>query len=142
MIFDHVGIAVEDLDQAERLYASALGGKPAHRFDLPHEAVRVAWLETGSAAIELLTPTGDGAIARFLRKRGPGLHHIAFRVDTIEVALKTLKAGGYELIDERARPGLCGRPIAFVHPRTTGGVLIELCEGGLKLPADSQKEKR
>lgn len=133
MRLDHVGIAVENLEEAEALYGEMLGGRAAVRFDLTQEAVRVAWLEAGGAGIELLAPLGEGTMARYLRKRGPGLHHLGFRVDKIDKALRAMKAGGYELIDERARPGLGGRPIAFVHPRTTGGVLIELCEGELPL---------
>jgi methylmalonyl-CoA/ethylmalonyl-CoA epimerase len=128
---DHVAIAVSDASLA----ASDLGGL----FELPGTALeRVADQQTdviflqpgGEAAIELICPSGNPSLARFLEKRGPGLHHICFEVEDLSAALAALKAGGVSLIDEAPRRGARGHWVAFLHPRATGGVLYELCQKG------------
>ncbi|MGH9312519.1 MAG: methylmalonyl-CoA epimerase [Vicinamibacterales bacterium] len=124
---DHIGIAVADLDAALRFYRDALGLD----IDAPEEAasqrVRAHFIPVGDAALELLEPTAaDSPIAKHLEKRGPGLHHITLRVDDIEAALAELKARGVRLIDERPRPGARGSLVAFIHPSSAQGVLVEL----------------
>ncbi|MGH8103182.1 MAG: methylmalonyl-CoA epimerase [bacterium] len=133
MHLDHIGIAVENLARARAFYEGSFGARFAGEFDLPEEGIRIAWLDSGSAALELMAPTGEGAISRFMGKRGPGLHHLGYRVDRIGEVLEGMRAAGYELIDGTPRPGLGGRIIAFLHPRSAGGVLVELCEGKLQL---------
>jgi methylmalonyl-CoA/ethylmalonyl-CoA epimerase len=128
---DHVAIAVPDASEAAR----DLGGL----FELPATPLeRVVDQKTdviflrpgGEAAIELICPSGNQSLARFLEKRGPGLHHICFEVEDLPAALAALKAGGVSLIDEVPRRGARGHWVAFLHPRATGGVLYELCQKG------------
>ncbi len=129
MTIDHVGIAVTDLDAAISFYARALGGTVTERYDLAEDDVRVAFLDAGGALIELLQPRGaDGPVARFLDRRGEGLHHLAFVVADIGQALADARAQGRRLIDEHPRPGAGGRLIAFLHPKTSHGVLVELVQ--------------
>ncbi len=124
---DHLGIAVKDLQKAARIY-ELLGLKVERVADLPEHGVRVAFIPVGESAIELLQPTSnEGAVAHFLEKHGEGLHHLALRVTDVETALATLKERGVRLIDETPRPGAEGR-VAFLHPKSTGRVLIELVE--------------
>jgi methylmalonyl-CoA epimerase len=130
MILDHLGIVVRDLTEAARLYSTVLGLQVAERYDLPTEGVRIAFLPSGAVEIELLEPTGEGgAVAKFLATRGPGLHHIAFRVPDIAAAIAQATAAGCTLVAPAPRRGARGRLIAFLHPSTTGGVLVELVEG-------------
>ena len=127
---DHLGITVEDLQASVAAY-EALGFTPAGTEEVPDQKVRVALFPCGESRVELLQSTDpDGPIGKFLAKRGPGLHHVAFRVDDIDAALEALKARGVRLIDESPRTGAGGMRIAFVHPASTGGVLMELCQPG------------
>ena len=125
----HIGIAVRDLDASLRLYQAALG-LPLHgRETVESDRVAVAFLPAGGTEVELLQATDpDSPVARFIEQRGEGIHHIAIEVDDIEETLRTLRDRGYRLIDEEPRTGAGGARVAFVHPRSTGGVLIELCE--------------
>jgi methylmalonyl-CoA/ethylmalonyl-CoA epimerase len=129
---DHVGIAVEDLEAGIRLYSDLLGLELERIEEIPQESVRVAMLKLdrqGSPGhVELLAPTGsEGAIARFLAKKGPGLHHIALAVSDIEQVMSACRKAGLQLLDEKPRTGAGGKQIAFLHPRSAGGVLIEIC---------------
>jgi methylmalonyl-CoA epimerase len=125
----HIGIAVNNLDEALRLYHAAMG-LPLHgRERVEQDRVEVAFLPVGDTEVELLEPTHpDSPVARFLEKRGEGIHHIAFEVEDIEQAMKAMRDQGFRLIDEQPRPGAGGVRVAFLHPKSTGGVLIELCE--------------
>jgi methylmalonyl-CoA/ethylmalonyl-CoA epimerase len=123
----HVGVAVDDLDRALTTYVDVLGGALEHREELAEQGVVAAAVRVGSDRLELLAPTGDDTpIARFLAKRGPGMHHIAYRVDDVAAALADLAAAGAELIDETPRRGLFGLEVAFVHPDAVHGVLTEV----------------
>ncbi|MEA4883896.1 MAG: methylmalonyl-CoA epimerase [Clostridia bacterium] len=126
---DHIGIAVSDLDAAIRVYTDTLGIALNGAETVPEQKVRVAFLPAGETEIELLESTDpEGPIAKFIEKKGEGIQHIAFRVDDIDAALEEMKAKGVRLIDEKPRYGAGGARIAFLHPKSTGGVLIELCE--------------
>jgi methylmalonyl-CoA epimerase len=123
----HIGIAVDDLDAAIARYASLFGGAVEHRDLVPDQGVEAAALHVGGSRIELLLPLGeDTPVGRFLAKRGPGMHHVAFGVSDVAAELERLKADGARLIDEQPRHGLFGLQVAFVHPEATGGVLAEL----------------
>jgi methylmalonyl-CoA/ethylmalonyl-CoA epimerase len=124
---DHIGIAVKSLDAA-KIY-EALGLSMGHIETVATQGVRTAFLPVGQSSIELLEPTGpDSAVAKFIEKRGEGIHHICFRVDDIEAHLERLKAEGYRLINEAPVPGAHGCRVAFLHPAAGNGVLIELSE--------------
>lgn len=130
---DHTGIAVEEMEAALALYTERLGFAAVHREIVAEQGAEAAILVLGGARIELVAPLGAGAaagsaLARFLARRGPGLHHIAYRVEDIERALATLSAAGVALIDERPRRGVQGSRVAFLHPSACGGVLTELVE--------------
>ena len=126
---DHVGIAVSNLEMSLRFFRDALGLDLQAPEDVPSQRVRVHFLGADESVLELLEPTAnDSPIARFLEKRGPGLHHVALRVDDIVAALADLKARGVRLIDETPRPGAHGALVAFLHPSSTHGVLVELKE--------------
>ncbi|MGH7130076.1 MAG: methylmalonyl-CoA epimerase [Planctomycetaceae bacterium] len=128
---DHVGIAVRSLDAALPLYELLTGGRSSLPERIETQRVTVAFVGEGSGRIELIEPTDPASpVARFLERRGPGIHHLAYRVPDIEAALRTLSAAGIELIDRMPRPGAHGTRVAFVHPRGTGGVLIELVQIG------------
>ena len=128
-ILDHIGIAVSNLDEALTFYRDALGLEVQMPEDVPSQRVRVHFMPAGGAAIELLEATAeDSPIARYLAKRGPGLHHITLRVDDIAAALVRLKARGVRLIDEVPRPGAHGSLVAFIHPSSAHGVLVELTQ--------------
>ncbi|MDH3497698.1 MAG: methylmalonyl-CoA epimerase [Gemmatimonadota bacterium] len=123
----HVGVAVPDLDTALTFYRDVLGLEPG-----PAEVVdgaTIVALRFGDAQVELLAPAApDGPIAKFLARRGPGIHHICYRVPDLDRALAACRARGYQLIDEVPRTGHGGRRIAFVHPKSTAGILVELTE--------------
>jgi len=124
---DHLGIAVRDLDAAAQIYQT-LGLSLAKTVDVPDQKVRVAFFSIGESTIELVQPTSDDSpVAGHLEKRGEGLHHVAVQVDDIEAALSELRSAGIQLIDETPRRGAEGR-IAFLHPKSTGRVLMELVE--------------
>jgi methylmalonyl-CoA epimerase len=122
----HVGIAVVDLDTSIEQYAALFGATVDHRETLAAQGVEAASLRVGSSRIELLRPLGpDTPVGRFLAKRGPGLHHVAFEVADLAAELQRLRRDGVQLIDETPRRGLFGLQVAFVHPEATGGVLAE-----------------
>lgn len=126
---DHVGIAVSDLSEAVKVYADMLGMKVAGSETVEEQKVKTTFLPLGDTEIELLESTSpDGPIGKFIEARGQGIQHLAFRVDDIEKALSELKAKGVRMIDETPRYGAGGAKIAFIHPKATGGVLIELCQ--------------
>ncbi len=125
---EHVGIAVSNLDEALTIFEKTFGLKVESIINVKEQGTRVAILPLGGTKIELLEPMGEGPLTRFLEKRGEGLHHIAFEVSDIHGLLKGLKDIGIQLLDEVPRIGAEGFKIAFLHPRSTRGVLIELCE--------------
>ena len=125
---DHVAIAVNDIDASVAKYREAFGLEPRERETVASQKTEAALLPIGDSNIELISPKGNDGLAKFLEKKGPGLHHIAVEVEGIEEALATLKALGIPLIDETPRSGARGHKVAFVHPKATGGVLIELVE--------------
>ena len=126
----HIGIAVSNLDEAIELYRDVLGLKLEGVHVVKEQKVRVAFLSTGGETrIELLEPTeSESSVAKFIEKRGEGIHHIALKVKDIEAALEEFKKKGLTLIDEKPRIGVSGAKIAFIHPKTMRGVLLELCE--------------
>ena len=124
---DHIGIAVGELDAALAFFRDALGLELDAPEEVPSQRVRAHFLQAGEAAIELVEPTADDSpIAKFVSKRGPGIHHVALRVDDIVAALAELKAKGIRLIDDTPRPGAHHSLVAFIHPASTHGVLVEL----------------
>jgi methylmalonyl-CoA/ethylmalonyl-CoA epimerase len=125
----HVGIAVADLDESIERYRAALGAELVHRAVNEKEGLEAAFLRTGEGEVELLSATRpESPVGKFLAKRGPGLHHVAFGVSDIAAALADARAAGLELIDSEPRMGMHGTLIAFVHPKSMGGVLTELVE--------------
>ena len=128
---DHLGMAVHSIEEASRLYRDVLGLPSEGVEEIPDQNVRVAFFPLGEVRIELLEPTSDDSpIAKFLQKKGPGLHHVAYRVDDLPATLASLESAGIRLIDETTRPGAHGMLIAFAHPKSTGGVLMEFCQHG------------
>jgi methylmalonyl-CoA/ethylmalonyl-CoA epimerase len=126
---DHVGIAVEDLDASVALYRRLLGVEPAHRERVEDQGVEEVLFAVGSSYIQLLGALGpDTPVGRSLASRGPGVHHVAYRVDDVAAALEHLRVEGARLIDEAPRAGSRDTRIAFVHPKAMGGVLVELVE--------------
>jgi methylmalonyl-CoA epimerase len=129
MKIEHIGIATRSLDESLRFWRDALGLEVAHTETVEEQGVRVAMLPVGEPRVELLEPTHEGSpVAKFLEKRGPGLHHVALRVADIRASLARLKEQGARLIDESPRVGAGGCLVAFVHPQSAGGVLLELVE--------------
>jgi methylmalonyl-CoA/ethylmalonyl-CoA epimerase len=127
---DHVGIAVPSLDEALPLWESLTGSPGSGRERVDSQGVEVVFLGSGAGRIELLAPTRpDSPVARFLERRGPGTHHLCYRVPDVQRALDEAKESGYQLIDHAPRPGAHSHRVAFLHPRSTGGVLIEFLEG-------------
>ena len=126
---DHIGVAVEDLDQAVALYRDNLGMREQHRETVEEQGVEAVLLEIGDGHVELLSPLGsETAVGRFLEKRGPGIHHVAYRTEDIDSTLESVRAAGLSLIDEQPRVGIRNSRVAFVHPKSTGGVLTEIVE--------------
>jgi methylmalonyl-CoA/ethylmalonyl-CoA epimerase len=126
---DHIGIAVKDLEQAKKFYTEMLGMKAMGEETVEQQKVKVCFIPCGDSEVELLESTSpDGPIAKFIEKNGEGIQHMALKVDSIENALADLKAKGVRLIDEQPRYGAGGASIAFVHPKATGGILLELSE--------------
>ena len=126
-VLDHVGIAVADLDEALRFYRDALGLEVEGAEEVPSQRVRASSVRVGEVSLELLEAAADDSpIARFLGRRGPGLHHITLRVENLDTALEQLKARSVRLIDQVPRPGAGGARVAFVHPSSAHGVLVEL----------------
>jgi methylmalonyl-CoA epimerase len=125
----HVGIAVADLDESIELYRSALGAELVHRARNERDGIEAAFIHAGTGEVELLSATRpDSPVGKFLAKRGPGLHHVAYGVTDIAQALADARAAGLELIDAEPRMGMHGSLIAFVHPKSLGGVLTEFVE--------------
>jgi len=126
---DHVGIAVHSLDEFLSLFESITGGKGYGREVVESQGVEVVFLGSGAGRLELLAPVReDSAIARYLARRGPGMHHLCYRVDDVAAELERYRAAGAQLIDEVPRPGAAGHSVAFLHPKSTGGVLVELLQ--------------
>jgi methylmalonyl-CoA/ethylmalonyl-CoA epimerase len=126
---DHVGVAVPSIDSALALYRDALGMTLVHRETVPDQGVDAALLDVGDGHVELLEPLGpDTAVGKFLSRRGPGLHHVAYRVASVEDALDACAAAGMRVIDEQPRIGIRGSRVAFLHPASTGGVLTEIVQ--------------
>ena len=126
---DHVGIAVKDLEQAVRQYRRLFGVEPAHREHVEDQGVEEVLFEVGTSYIQLLAATGpDTPVGRFLARRGEGIHHVGYRVDDLSDVLERLRQEGATLIDEAPRPGSRGTVVAFVHPKSVGGVLVELVQ--------------
>jgi methylmalonyl-CoA/ethylmalonyl-CoA epimerase len=127
----HLGVAVDDLDAAVDVYRRLFGAELEHRDRVDDQGVEAASLRVGDDRVELLRALGpDTPVGRFVAKRGPGMHHVAFEVDDVAAELERLAADGTQLIDERPRRGLFGLEVAFVHPDATGGVLAELVSDG------------
>jgi len=125
---DHIAIAVKSLDEALGVFESLFGLKPSHTETVPEQGVKAALIPIGDGEIEFLEPIDpEGGVAKFIERRGEGIHHICLEVDNIDEELKSLAARGVELIDKQARKGLAGR-IGFLHPRAAKGVLIELAQ--------------
>jgi methylmalonyl-CoA/ethylmalonyl-CoA epimerase len=126
---DHIGVAVEDIDAAIELYEGSFEMELAHRETVESQGVEAVLLDVGDGHVELLAPLGpDTPVGKYLAKNGPGLHHVAYAVDDIDAALEKLAAAGLRLIDSEARTGIRGSRVAFLHPRSTGGVLTEIVE--------------
>jgi methylmalonyl-CoA epimerase len=126
---NHIGVAVKDLNEAIKFYEENLGLEIEGTEEVKEQKVKIAFIPVGESRIELLQSTDpDGPVARFIEKRGEGIHHIALEIDHIEETLQKLKERGVQLIDEKPRIGAHKMKIAFLHPRSTKGVLLELCE--------------
>lgn len=124
---DHIGIAVKDLKMVARLYSDAFGLKLSDEIDVPERKLRIAFTDISGTKLEFLMPTDDDSVvAKFIEKRGEGIHHICFEVDDIEKAVSELKSKGVELVDGKPRSGVEGKMIIFLQPKSTYGVLIEL----------------
>lgn len=129
---DHIGVAVEDLDESIALYRDRLGMAEQHRERVEEFGVEAVLLEVGGSHVELLTPIQpDSGVAKFLERNGPGMHHVAYRTSDIDATLQRLRASGMRLIDEQPRIGIRESRVAFIHPKSTGGVLTEIVQ-----PAD------
>jgi methylmalonyl-CoA epimerase len=127
---DHVGIAVDDLEEAVERYRRTLGVEPSHRERVDSQGVEEVLFPVGDSFIQLVSPLApDTPVGRFLTRRGPGLHHVGYRVDDVGGALRHLRSEGVRLVDEEPRPGSRGTTVAFVHPEGMGGVLVELVQG-------------
>lgn len=125
----HIGIAVRDLEEAKKIYCNILGLECTGEMELPERGVKVALLETGNTKIELIEGTSEESpVNKFVERHGPGIHHLCFEVDDIARVMKALARDGIRLIDEEPRPGAEGKLVAFLHPKSTTGVLIELTE--------------
>ena len=126
---DHIGVAVEDLDAALALYERDYAMTLVHREVIEAQGVEAVLLDVGENHVELLAPlTDDTPVGKFLAKRGPGMHHVAYQVDDIEAALASLREAGLRLIDEQPRSGIRDSLVAFLHPKSSGGVLTEIVQ--------------
>lgn len=126
---EHLGIAVENIDAGIKLYEQLLDGSCYKIEEVESEGVKTAFFQIGDSKIELLQPTSEeSAIAKFIDKKGEGLHHVAYAVKNIEAKIEDLKAQGYRMIHDHPKPGADNKKIAFLHPKSTKGVLVELCE--------------
>jgi len=128
-LIDHIGVATDDLDASLALYEGSMNMPVAHRETVAEQGVEAVLLDVGDCHVELLAPLGpDTPVGKFLARKGPGLHHVAYRVSDIDAALAELVAAGLELIDSEPRTGIRQSRVAFLHPRSTGGVLTEIVE--------------
>jgi methylmalonyl-CoA epimerase len=126
---DHIGVAVEDIDASLELYERDYGMTLVHREVVSEQGVEAVLLDVGENHIELLAPTGpDTPVGKFIAKKGPGMHHVAYQVDDIEATLAALKQAGLRLIDETPRVGIRNSRVAFLHPKTAGGLLTEIVQ--------------
>ncbi|WP_211482384.1 methylmalonyl-CoA epimerase [Aquimarina amphilecti] len=126
---EHIGIAVKDIDQSNRLYEQLLGVPPYKQETVESESVITSFFKVGENKIELVASTKeDGPIGKFISKKGEGIHHIAFDVDDIEKELERLEKEGFQLINKTPKKGADNKLVAFIHPKTTNGVLVELCQ--------------
>lgn len=126
---DHIGVAVEDIDAAIELYRDSFEMELVHRETVSSQGVEAVLLDVGDGHVELLAPLGpDTPVGKYMAKNGAGLHHVAYAVDDIDAALGTIAANGVQLIDSEPRVGIRGSRVAFLHPRSTGGVLTEIVE--------------
>jgi len=126
---DHIGVAVEDIDAAIELYEGSFEMKLAHRETVESQGVEAVLLDVGDGHVELLAPLGpDTPVGKYMAKNGAGLHHVAYAVDDIDATLEKLAAAGLQLIDSKPRVGIRDSRVAFLHPRSTGGVLTEIVE--------------
>ena len=126
---DHIGVAVEDIDASLALYEQSFEMPLVHRETVSSQGVEAVLLDVGDGHVELLRPLGpETAVGKFLERKGPGLHHVAYAVDDIDATLEKLAAAGLELIDKEPRVGIRESRVAFLHPRSTGGVLTEIVE--------------
>jgi len=127
----HVGVAVADLDEAVRTYERLLGGRLEHRVRVEDQGVEAASMRVGDGRVELLAALGDDTpVGKFIAKRGPGMHHVAYEVEDVRAAIEALTEQGAELIDSEPRRGMFGLEVAFVHPESVHGVLSEVVSGG------------
>ena len=128
-LIDHVGVAVDDLDAALALYEGTFAMPVAHRETVSEQGVEAVLLDVGESHVELLCPLSEESpVGRFLAKKGPGLHHVAYQVEDVAAALQQARDNGMRLIDETPRTGIRGTQVAFLHPATAGGVLTELVQ--------------
>ena len=128
-LIDHIGVATDDLDASLALYEGSMAMPLAHRETVQEQGVEAVLLDVGDCHVELLSPLGpDTPVGKFLERKGPGLHHVAYRVDDINAALAQLADAGIELIDSEPRTGIRESQVAFLHPRSTGGVLTEIVQ--------------
>jgi methylmalonyl-CoA/ethylmalonyl-CoA epimerase len=126
---DHIGIAVQDLDAAVKLYGGRFAMDEQHRETIEEQGVEAVLLEVGEGHIELIRPLSpDSGVGRFIAKHGEGMHHVAYQVDDIDSALERVRDAGLRLIDEHPRTGIRGSRVAFLHPKSTGGILTEIVE--------------
>lgn len=126
---EHIGIAVNSLEEGEAMYESLLGVKPYKREEVLSEKVTTSFFRLGANKIELLAPIGeDGPISKFLAKKGPGIHHIAYAVTDIVAEMSRLKDEGFRLLNEEPKVGADNKYVCFLHPKSAGGVLVELCQ--------------
>lgn len=128
---DHLGIAVRDLAEAEPRFAALLGVESSGREDVTSEGVRVSFFQVGESRFELLQPLStDSPIHKAIEKRGEGIHHVCLKVDDIAAEVTRLTAAGFQFVGEAPRPGAGGAQVAFIHPKSAGGILVELSQGG------------
>jgi methylmalonyl-CoA/ethylmalonyl-CoA epimerase len=126
---DHIGVAVEDIDAAVELYSGSFDMREQHRETVEEQGVEAVLLEVGDGHVELIRPLSpDSGVGKFIAKNGPGLHHVAYATDDIDSALESVRDAGLRLIDEQPRVGIRNSRVAFLHPKSTGGVLTELVE--------------
>jgi methylmalonyl-CoA/ethylmalonyl-CoA epimerase len=129
MKLDHIGIAVKDLEESMKFYGEVLGMKVSEPEELKDRKLKICFVSIGDANVELLFPTeADSPVGKFIEKKGPGIHHLCYQVDDINQELAKLKEAGVKMIDQEAKPGAHNTMVAFIHPKSSGGVLTELAQ--------------